>query len=654
MNPIRHVASFLIALAAVVLAMPAAAGTPRIGFSSKTVGFQLVNTRNAGTFEYAMIYALDANGVVDMTIPVTVVSSDVSLMKVSPVQGNALGNYQLTVPANAANGEVTVTASATIAGKPVSRARNFTIVAATPPPPPPPSGTPTTARASVPTVVADQSGCASIQYYDVGPGQVFQSLGQLPWSLLKGCDTVRIHAKANNAPYNEMILISAGTNLAPTAPNKFMRVVGVPDPVTGARPIIDGTNATQLETLPGQAPRSLRYHDNNGGRALYRLGPVMVGPQLGYDYNFGPAGYIEIGNLDIRNAFYGVSFTDASTGMLGQYDAFASCIFVEAAAHLLVRNNLLHGCGNGLFINSKNSTVLELSQDVLVEGNQLYNNSNAPLTGVSNGFSEHNSYSEARDIIFQYNYFGDVRPGAFGDCLKDRSSGLIVRYNTFASTCGLFLNLVDSTGGQGLIWGDAGYAKTYVYGNLFDVTPGPQHYTNLIAYGGDSGMSVHYRQGTLFYYNNTLSVTGDAGNGIYPETLLFGLLMPTAVADVRNNVFQATPSTLRAPGKVQAMVYGTGTVNMKNNWVSPNAAQYWAGHLTGALVNGWSSNLGAGNNPKFMNAALHDFRTAAGSPLINQGDSLLDLDISLFPLYEPGSAGPRKQNGALDIGAFEY
>ena len=92
----------------------------------------------------------------------------------------------------------------------------------------------TTARALAPTMNADQSGCATINYYDVGPQQPYTALGQLPWSKLKGCDTVRIFAKPNNGTYNEMILISAGTDLAPTAPNQFMRVIGMPDPVTGA------------------------------------------------------------------------------------------------------------------------------------------------------------------------------------------------------------------------------------------------------------------------------------------------------------------------------------------------------------------------------------------------------------------------------------
>ena len=101
---------------------------------------------------------------------------------------------------------------------------------------------------------------------------------------MKGCGTVRIYPKVGNAPYNEMMLISAGTNLTPTSPTKFTPVPGIPDPVTGDLPIIDDTNATQLETPLGQAPRSLRYLSNTLGdpnRALYELGLVMVSTAMG-------------------------------------------------------------------------------------------------------------------------------------------------------------------------------------------------------------------------------------------------------------------------------------------------------------------------------------------------------------------------------------
>ncbi len=634
---------------------PARSATPVIGFSSKTVGFNDVNPRTAGSAEYALIVFKQADGSADPSVPVAVVSSDTSRLSVTPLAvATALGNTLLSVPAQALAGNVTVTASATVGGVVYTRSRLFVISANMAVPPAPPPGASTMVRATTPTLAADQSGCAAIRYFDVGPGLAYVALGQLPWSQLHGCDTVRIYPKANNAPYKEMMLISAGTNVALSAPNQFMRVLGMPDPVTGVRPIIDGSQATQLETLPGQAPRSLQYHDNNGNRQLFRLGVVMVGPQLGYNYNFGPAGYIAIENLDIRNVAYGGAFTDGKTDLPDAYGSFGACLYVEAAAHIVIKNNLMHNCGNGLFMNSKNGALVELSQDVLVEGNQFFNNGNAPINGVTNGFSEHHSYTEARDIIFQYNHFGDVRPGAFGDCLKDRSSSLVVRYNTFASSCGIHLNLMDSTGGQGLIFLDPGYAQTYVYGNLFDETPAAGHGTTLVYYGGDSGTVANYRQGTLFFYNNTQVLTANAGHGIYPEVFLFNLSMPGAVADVRNNVFQTTPITPGLPGQVQAMALGKGTVNLANNWVAPNAMTYWIGHLTGAVVNGWGSNLGAGLQPMFFNAPGHDYRPAAGSPLVNAGDGLGALPAWALPTAQPGPIRARKQDGAFDIGAFEY
>ncbi len=458
-----------------------------------------------------------------------------------------------------------------------------------------------------------------------------------------------------------MILISAGTDVAPTAPNQFMRVIGMPDPLTGALPIIDGTNATQMETLPGQAPRSLRYHDNNNPqpqRALYNLGLVMVGPQLGYNYNNGPAGYIGIENLDIRNVQYNAPFTDGKTGLAAVYNSFGSCLFVEAAAHLVIKNNILHGCGNGLFINSKNDIIVELSQDILIEGNWIYNNSNPPIPNVSNGFHEHNSYTEARDIIFQYNTFGDVRPGAFGDCLKDRSSGTIIRYNIFTSNCTILLNLLNSTGSPTLIATDAAYGNDYVYGNLFDVAPTGSRNANLVTYGGDTGVYSSYRQKTLRFYNNTVVVKGDAVATVgYAETYLFNLLMQVSVADVQNNIFYAPSITPNQPGKLQAMSIGIGTVNLANNWVGPNTGQFWLGHkLPGVVINGWNTNIGANNMPAFVNEAAHDYRPTVLSPLTNAGSILANLNVLSLVSPTPPSVIPQsaaRRPGALDIGAYE-
>ncbi|MDH7973522.1 hypothetical protein QH494_15125 [Sphingomonas sp. AR_OL41] len=639
---------------------------PHVEMATAAGNLPGANARGAGSVEQIFIRFIGADGLAALDVPLSVKTSSTALLTVTPTAQP--GVYTLAVPTNTTGGNATLIATAVVGGVTYMGGRNFSISGAaagtTPSSTPTPTvpvatGTSTMIRSATPTLAADQSGCPTVSTYDVGPGKTYTALAQLPWSRLKGCDTVRIYPKVNNVPYYEMMLISAGTDLAPAAPNRFLRILGMPDPVTGILPIIDGTGATQLETLPGQAPRMLQYHDNASlSPILHRLGLVMVGPQQGYSYHGGPAGYISIENLELRNARYDQPYNDALTGLPGKFHSFATCLFVEAAAHLVIRGNILHDCSNGLFINSKNAAPEELSQDVLVDGNFFYNNGNAPTPGVTNGFSEHHSYTEARDIIFQYNYFGPVAPGSYGDCIKDRSSGLVVRYNTFASNCGIKFNLEDSTGGQALISGDSGYATTYIYGNLIDI-PASYSGTQLVTYGGDSGQTSTYRQGTLYFYNNSMIVAGDS-NSAYPDALLFFLVQPSARAEVWNNIFYAAPATPGHQPKAMAMVSaGAGTVNLSNNWMSARVAPTWLGHPSAAKVTGWAANIVASGSPGFQNQAPFPYTPAAGSALVNGGVSLASLKPGSAPLSLPQTQalGPhvaRKQDGQIDIGAFEY
>jgi len=633
---------------------------PHIDMANGSGILPSANTRSAGSVEQISITFIGSDGLPVPQAPLSVKTSSAALLTITPTAQP--GIYTLAVPANTNGGNATLIATVVVNGVSYVGGRNFSIsgaVASPPPGPPASTGISTTTRAATPTLAADQSGCPAITLYDVGPGKTYSALSQLPWSKLKGCDTVRIYPRTNNLPYNEMMLISAGTNLAPAAPDRFLRILGMPDPVTGMLPIIDGTGATQLETLPGQAPRTLQYHDNAAlSPVLHRLGLVMVGPQQGYSYQGGPTGYISIENLELRNARYDVPYNDAVTGAPDKFHSFATCLYVEAAAHLVVKGNILHDCSNGLFINSKNAALVELSQDVLIENNFFYNNGNPPTAGVTNGFSEHQSYTEARDIIFQYNYFGPMAPGAMGDCIKDRSSGLVVRYNSIVSNCSLKFNLEDSTGGAALIAGDSGYSTTFIYGNLIDI-PASYSGTQLLLYGGDSGQTSQYRQGTLYFYNNTMVVAGN-GASAYPDALLFFLMQPSARAEVWNNIFYAAPATAGQPGKGMAMAYaGAGTVNLSRNWMSPTVAAGWLGHASPAKVTGWGANIIANGSPGFQNQGLYPYTPVAGSALVNAGASLSSLKAGTTPLSLPQAqvlAPPtaRKQDGQIDIGAFEY
>ena len=64
----------------------------------------------------------------------------------------------------------------------------------------------------------------------------------------------------------------------------------------------------------------------------------------------------------------------------------------------------------------------------------------------------------------------------------------------------------------------------------------PDDLRRLRAYGGDSGTAANYRQGTLYFYNNTMVTRGDAGHGIYPEVLLFNLNMPGTPSSTPNPI----------------------------------------------------------------------------------------------------------------------
>jgi hypothetical protein len=86
---------------------------------------------------------------------------------------------------------------------------------------------------------------------------------------------------------------------------------------------------------------------------------------------------------------------------------------------LIIRNCILRDSGNGLFIGAYDGET----EDILVEGNWIYDN------GIEGSIYEHNTYTAAIGITYQYNRFGPLRGTAGGNNLKDRSAGLVVRWN---------------------------------------------------------------------------------------------------------------------------------------------------------------------------------------------------------------------------------
>lgn len=452
--------------------------------------------------------------------------------------------------------------------------------------------------------------CAAINIfaatYEVGPNQPLQTIAQVPWASLLPGDTVLIYWRAT--PYKEKwVICRRGTASQP------ITVRGVPNQ-NGDLPIIDGNGAV--------TPRTLNFASEQ--RGVIKIGsanvPIDTMPQ-----------YITIENLDIRSAHPDYQFIDDS-GNTQTYTSAASSIYVEKGENITVRNCKMHDSANGFFVASSDDTV---SRNILVEGNYIFDN------GIAGSALQHNNYTAAIGITFQYNRFGPMRSGANGNALKDRSAGTVIRYNWIESG-NRQLDLVEGDDSV-LIRADPSYRKTFVYGNIL-IEPDGAGNSQITHYGGDNGITSLYRKGTLYFYNNTI-VSTRAGN-----TTLFRLSTNEESCDARNNIFYVTAS-----GANLALLDDTGLLSISHNWLKPN----W--RISHGTASGTVSNDGTsiqGTSPGFVNESGQNFRLLSTSTAINNGTS---LNINVLPAnnvvrqyVQHVSSEARPVNGQFDIGAYEF
>jgi hypothetical protein len=440
--------------------------------------------------------------------------------------------------------------------------------------------------------------------YHVGPGQALATPSQVPWESLQPGDVVLIYWRST--PYTDKwVICREGTAAAPIV------VRGVPGPA-GELPVIDGNGATTRLALD--------YWGES--RAVIKIGGASIPSDT-------LPRYIVIEGLDVRGARPPRTFVD-DAGNAQSYSANAAAVWIEKGEHITIRGSRLHDSGNGVFVSSAEPYI---SRDILIEANEIFDNGNV------NSLYEHNTYTEALGITYQFNYFGPTKAGALGNNLKDRSAGLVVRYNWIeGGNRQLDLVETDST----TLQVDSSYRQTFVYGNILIETDGAGN-RQIVHYGGDSGVTSKYRKGQLLFYNNTMvSYRSD-------RTTLFRLSTNDEHADARNNVFYVT-----AAGTSLALVDSSGRLELSHNWFKPGRVDTF-GTLTGTIVDDGTSVLGA--SPGFVNEAAQDFRLAEGSAnvdagTIQAGAVLPPNDVVSEYVPHAGSA-PRANDGLIDIGAFE-
>lgn len=442
--------------------------------------------------------------------------------------------------------------------------------------------------------------------YHVGDGQPLATIAAVPWQSLMPGDTVWIHWRAT--PYQEKWVIGRqGTMGSPIS------VRGVPGP-GGVRPIIDGQNAT--------TPPQLNFW--NEGRSVIKVGGSNTPANT-------VAQWIVIEGLDIRGARMPNTYT-GDDNLVHTYSQNAAAIHVELGEHITIRDCIIRDSGNGLFVSSAGDAV---SRDITIEGNYIHSNGN------SGSIFEHNTYTAAIGIVYQYNRFGPLQSGAGGNNLKDRSAGMVVRYNWIEGG-NRQLDLVDAEDST-LIRDDPAYNRTDVYGNVL-IEPAGAGNKQIIHYGGDSGTLGDYRKGLLYLYHNTIISTRT------DSTTLMRLSTNDEHCDARDNIIYVTTA-----GNALALLDSSGVLDFKRNWLKPGYVSSFGG-LTGTINNDGTSITGA--SPGFVNEAGQDFALTAGSTCVNAA-------IALHPNVMPGGAIVRQYvkhqtsqarivvGAASDLGAFE-
>ncbi|MGJ8663296.1 MAG: hypothetical protein ACSHWU_06585 [Marinicella sp.] len=441
--------------------------------------------------------------------------------------------------------------------------------------------------------------------YHVDSNPPYQNIGDVPWATIGAGDRVFIHWRAE--PYREKWVINAvGTEENP------IHVIGVNGP-GGEQAVIDGNGAI---TVPG-----LNFW--NEQRGLIKIGgsntPDNELPE-----------HIIIENLDIRSARPPYQFTNDGGGT-ETYSTNAASLYVEIGAHITFRNNTIRDSGNGIFVGANGGQT----QDILIQNNHIYDN------GIDGRIYEHNTYTAAIGITYEGNHFGALRPGALGNNLKDRSAGLVVKYN-WIEDGNRQLDLVDAEDSSVLV-NHPSYATTHVYGNVLIESDG-QGNSQMVHYGGDSGTLDDYRKGDLYFYNNTV-ISTRSGN-----TTMLRLSTNDETAHVFNNVYYGPNS-----GSLLALMAGSGDVNMQHNWFKSGLQDC---HCTpnGSIID-MGNNI-TGSDPDFIDFDAQEFKSQVGGDLINQGMNILPVLLPEHSLSREYVKHQNTQNrtgsGAMDIGAFEF
>eukprot|EP01129_Flabellula_baltica_P000277 TRINITY_DN1030_c0_g1_i7.p1 TRINITY_DN1030_c0_g1~~TRINITY_DN1030_c0_g1_i7.p1 ORF type:complete len:572 (-),score=159.67 TRINITY_DN1030_c0_g1_i7:108-1649(-) len=431
--------------------------------------------------------------------------------------------------------------------------------------------------------------------YQVGPGKSYSAIGDVPLTTLSAGDEIHVYWKST--PYYEKLLLGGiGTEAQPII------FKGIPNE-DGDKPVLDGNGAV--------TNTDLNYWGED--RGLIKIGGSSV-PSISVPE------WIVVDGFELRNAHEDHTFSDDS-GNTVRYRGNAACVYIEVGQNIVIKNNEIHGCGNGIFAGVYGGET----KFVTVESNYIYGNGN------SGSIYEHNTYMAVNGITYKYNHYGPLCDGCLGNNLKDRSAGVVIM-NNWIESGNRQLDLVDEGGLKDL----ASYRETHVFGNLLiEDNSGNRQ---IIHYGGDSGNQNNYRKGTLYLYHNTIISTRT------DKFTLVRLSSEGESADIRNNIIHAPDVT-----QIEIFAEKRGKVEFHYNWVNEGWINSIENTGSGSLT---SSNILTGSDPMFTDFTNQDFTLTSGSAGVGSGETLSLKYDAAKEYVKHTSYKTRCSSSGVDMGAY--
>lgn len=450
--------------------------------------------------------------------------------------------------------------------------------------------------------------------FRVGPGKEYAEIRDVPWlSLLPG-DRVFIYYRAT--PYTDVIPIHVRGEAA-----RWIEVIGVRDPVTGNQPILEGINAVENGNI-------CKFNGAHTGSGLIEIIQPLDGrSNVGYK-----PGYIHVHGFHIRNAFSGNKLTKYD-GTVSTWSPFSAGLKVMGGDRITISGCTFRNNSLGMFANSTPTNGERFITRFLHVLFNYFLDNGMPASDAAT----HNAYNETLCAIYEFNYFGPNKVGNWGDLLKERSSGQIIRYNYFHSGAENAISLRDPSStyqlGQTSVdnLGVSLANYSYIYSNTFYLDAAKQ----VISLGDGTQTSIGQVRGggKCFFYKNRVIVKCDGSTGyfqnIYYATSYASLFdewntIAATTFVAQNNLLYATSLTPTGlvPGLAIFRYQGHPALqgNIAHN-VVPDAylpttpsgtavtqGTQYAGTLTDLNITNTNADQG------FVNYALNDFSLVPGAP----------------------------------------